>query len=120
MMAIRVLLDHDVREDNILLVSLLMAAPGVHAIAYAYPKVKIITAAVDQTVSKGRTFSYFLKLFSFFLDFHILPGLGNFGDRYFGTDASETMTGIKEECFSTETDASETMFGIKEENFSSE
>jgi len=30
------------------------------------------------------------------------------------------MTGIKEECFSTETDASETMFGIKEENFSSE
>lgn len=101
MMAIRVLLDHDVREDNILLVSLLMAAPGVHAIAYAYPKVKIITAAVDQTVSK---------------DFHILPGLGNFGDRYFGTDASETMTGIKEECFSTETDASETMSGIKEEN----
>ena len=38
MMAIRVLLDHDVLEQNILLVSLLMAAPGVHAIAYAYPK----------------------------------------------------------------------------------
>lgn len=38
MMAIRVLLDHDVLEENILLVSLLMAAPGVHAIAYAYPK----------------------------------------------------------------------------------
>ena len=38
MMAIRILLDHDVREENILLVSLLMAAQGVHAIAYAYPK----------------------------------------------------------------------------------
>ena len=39
MMAIRVLLDHEVLEENILLVSLIMAAPGVHAIAYAYPKV---------------------------------------------------------------------------------
>ena len=38
MMAIRILLDHDVKEENILLVSLLMAAQGVHAIAYAYPK----------------------------------------------------------------------------------
>ena len=38
-MAIRVLLDHEVLEENILLVSLIMAAPGVHAIAYAYPKV---------------------------------------------------------------------------------
>ena len=42
MMAIRVLLDHDVKEENILLVSLLMAAQGVHAIAYAYPKGNLI------------------------------------------------------------------------------
>ena len=42
MMAIRVLLDHDVKEENILLVSLLMAAQGVHAIAYAYPKGDLI------------------------------------------------------------------------------
>jgi len=71
MMAIRVLLDHDVLEENILLVSLIMAEAGVHSIAYAYPKVTIITAAVDPNISK---------------DFKILPGLGNFGDRYFGTD----------------------------------
>jgi len=70
-MAIRVLLDHNVLEENILLVSLIMAAPGVHAIAYAYPKVTIITAAIDPDISK---------------DYKILPGLGNFGDRYFGTD----------------------------------
>ena len=38
-MAIRVLLDHDVPEDNIFLVSLLMAEIGVHSIAYAFPKV---------------------------------------------------------------------------------
>lgn len=35
MMAIRVLLDHDVAESNILIVSLLMAESGVHSIAYA-------------------------------------------------------------------------------------
>lgn len=41
-MAIRVLLDHDVPEDNIMLVSLLMAEIGVHSIAYAFPKVDCI------------------------------------------------------------------------------
>jgi uridine kinase len=39
-MAIRVLLDHDVPEDNIMVVSLLMAEIGVHSIAYAFPKVR--------------------------------------------------------------------------------
>jgi uridine kinase len=41
-MAIRVLLDHDVPEENIMMVSLLMAEVGVHSIAYAFPKVKIL------------------------------------------------------------------------------
>jgi len=41
MMAIRVLLDHDVPEDNIILASLLMAEIGVHSIAYAFPKVRL-------------------------------------------------------------------------------
>lgn len=39
--------DHEVREDRIVLVSLLMAELGVHSVAYAFPRVKIITAAVD-------------------------------------------------------------------------
>uniref|UniRef100_A0A1I7WMK1 Uridine kinase n=1 Tax=Heterorhabditis bacteriophora TaxID=37862 RepID=A0A1I7WMK1_HETBA len=38
MMAIRILLDHDVPEENIYLLSLLMSEPGVHALAYAFPK----------------------------------------------------------------------------------
>ncbi|XP_072557898.1 uridine-cytidine kinase-like 1 isoform X1 [Paramormyrops kingsleyae] len=72
MMAVRVLLDHDVQEDKIQLVSLLMAEMGVHSVAYAFPSVKIITTAVDKKVNDL---------------FHIIPGIGNFGDRYFGTDA---------------------------------
>ena len=39
MMAIRILLDHDVPGENIMLLSLLMSEPGVHALAYAFPNV---------------------------------------------------------------------------------
>ncbi|XP_030839289.1 uridine-cytidine kinase-like 1 isoform X2 [Strongylocentrotus purpuratus] len=70
MMAIRVLLDHDVPQENILFLSLLVAESGVQTVAYAFPKVKIVTTAVDKAVNEN---------------FHILPGIGNFGDRYFGT-----------------------------------
>nr|XP_033792779.1 uridine-cytidine kinase-like 1 isoform X3 [Geotrypetes seraphini] len=72
MMAIRVLLDHDVQEEKIFLLSLLMAEMGVHSVAYAFPHVRIITTAVDKGVNE---------------EFHIIPGIGNFGDRFFGTDA---------------------------------
>jgi len=48
---LRVLLDHDVLEENISLVSLLMAEQGVHTIAYAFPKVQIITTAVDPDIN---------------------------------------------------------------------
>ncbi|XP_077496693.1 uridine-cytidine kinase-like lethal (2) k01209 isoform X6 [Amblyomma americanum] len=75
-MAVRVLLDHDVPEENIMLVSLLMAESGVHSVAYAFPKVRIITTAVDPVVTEK---------------FYIEPGIGNFGDRYFGTEALEYL-----------------------------
>jgi uridine kinase len=71
MMAIRVLLDHSVGEENIILVSLLMAEQGVHNVAYAFPKVRIVTTAVDPELNE---------------QCYILPGIGNFGDRYFGTE----------------------------------
>ncbi|PKK17495.1 uridine-cytidine kinase-like 1 [Columba livia] len=63
--------DHDVQEDRIFLLSLLMAEMGVHSVAYAFPRVRIITTAVDKRINE---------------EFHIIPGIGNFGDRYFGTD----------------------------------
>lgn len=74
MMAIRVLLDHDVAESNIIIVSLLMAQLGVHSIAYAFPKVQIVTTAIDLEINDK---------------FYIIPGIGNFGDRYFGTEPSD-------------------------------
>ena len=63
--------DHDVPEENILFVSILAAQLGVHSVAYAFPKVKIVTSAIDTHVDQN---------------YHILPGVGNYGDRYFGTE----------------------------------
>lgn len=71
MMALRVLLDHNVPEDRILFLTLIAAPQGVHTLAYAFPHVKIITTCVDRKVNS---------------QFFVLPGVGNFGDRYFGTE----------------------------------
>ena len=71
LMAIRILLDHDVKEENVMFVSLIMAEPGVHTIASVFPKVKIVTTAVDPKTNES---------------YHIVPGIGNFGNRYFGTE----------------------------------
>lgn len=71
LMAIRILLDHDVKEENITFVSLIMARPGVYTIASAFPKVRIVTASVDSDTNEN---------------FHIIPGIGNFGNRFFGTE----------------------------------
>lgn len=53
--------DHEVQEDKIVLVSLLMAELGVHSVAYAFPKVKIITTAVDKSLDDY---------------LHVIPGIG--------------------------------------------
>ena len=56
--------DHKVQEEKIALASLLRAGLGVHWVAYAFPKVKIITTAVDKGVDD------FLQ---------VIPGIGGFG-----------------------------------------
>lgn len=49
-----------------------MAELGLHSVAYAFPKVKIITSAVDKSLD----------------DFlHVFPG--DSGDRCFDTDSSD-------------------------------
>ena len=70
-MAIRVLIDHGVPEEHISFLSLLSAPEGIFNVSYVFPKVRICTTAVDEKLNDA----YF-----------IVPGCGNFGDRYFGTD----------------------------------
>ena len=55
---------------HISLVTLLAAKPGIEKIKKEFPQVHIHTAAIDPELN---------------LQKFIVPGLGDFGDRYFGT-----------------------------------
>lgn len=71
LMAIRVVLDHQVPEDKILYISLIASPLGLSNITNAFPKVRVITASIEEyTIEDGQ----FIK-----------GGFGNFADRYFGT-----------------------------------
>ncbi|KDP46392.1 hypothetical protein JCGZ_10232 [Jatropha curcas] len=69
--AISLLLSKGVPESNIIFLNLIAAPQGIHAVCNKYPKVKIVTSEIDATLDN---------------DFRVIPGMGVFGDRYFGTD----------------------------------
>ena len=74
LMAIRVLLDHGVAESAVVLVSMIAAPPALSAIAYAYPQVRVVVSEIDPVVEErdGR--------------FVIIPGIGSYGNKHFGTE----------------------------------
>ncbi|MBA0843781.1 hypothetical protein Goarm_000941, partial [Gossypium armourianum] len=47
------------------------APQGVHVVCKSFPRVKIVTSEIDIGLNEG---------------FRVIPGMGEFGDRYFGTD----------------------------------
>ena len=69
--AIEVLVDHGVRLDHIVFFNLVAAPEGIAQLVQRYPEVRIVTAAVDEGLNGNK---------------YIMPGLGDFGCRYFGTD----------------------------------
>lgn len=49
-----------------------MQAPqGIHAVCKKFPKLKIVTSEIDASIDEHA---------------RVIPGMGEFGDRYFGTD----------------------------------
>lgn len=68
--AIGVLLRAGVREDRIVLVDFLAAPEGIRAVHEAHPDVTIVTSSIEERLN-GHAF--------------MIPGIGDFGDRYFGT-----------------------------------
>jgi len=68
--AIEVLMDRGVRESNIIFINLIAAPEGIEAMRVKFPKVTIVTTEVDEKLNEK---------------FYIIPGIGDFGDRYFGT-----------------------------------
>lgn len=68
--ALKMLKEQKIEEKNILFVSLIAAPEGLTAVKKEFPNVNIITHVIDKGLNKNK---------------YILPGLGDFGDRYFGT-----------------------------------
>lgn len=69
--AVEILKTAGVKEDKIVFINLISCPQGINKLCNAYPKVKIVTGFVDKNLNSSA---------------FILPGLGDFGDRYFGTD----------------------------------
>eukprot|EP00744_Colponema_vietnamica_P012496 GILI01017534.1.p2 GENE.GILI01017534.1~~GILI01017534.1.p2 ORF type:complete len:251 (-),score=68.59 GILI01017534.1:151-876(-) len=69
-MAIEVLVAAGVDPRNILFVNVVACPEGIECITSAFPEVTIITAEIDERLNDVK---------------YILPGLGDFGDRYFGS-----------------------------------
>ena len=70
-LAIEELINRGVPEEKIVFLNVVSCPEGITILHNKFPKVKIITAAVDEGLNQNK---------------YIVPGLGDFGDRYFGTD----------------------------------
>jgi uracil phosphoribosyltransferase len=68
--AIRVLLANGAEEGNIYFLNVICCPEGIANLHAAYPNVTIVSAAMDSGLNE-RAF--------------IVPGLGDYGDRYYGT-----------------------------------
>jgi len=67
-MAVEVLKSKGVPEEHILFLNLIASPEGIENFAKKVPKVRVVTAFVDQGLDEHN---------------YIVPGLGDFGDRYF-------------------------------------
>jgi len=70
LMAIKALRDAGVQEDRILFLNVVSCPEGLRALAEGAPGVRVLTAALDERLNEAK---------------YIVPGLGDFGDRYYGT-----------------------------------
>ncbi|KAK9820354.1 hypothetical protein WJX72_009364 [[Myrmecia] bisecta] len=67
--AIQVLLQKGVEEARILFLALIAAPQGIEMICRQFPRVKVITSEIDAGIDEHT--------------FQVVPGVGEFGDRYF-------------------------------------
>lgn len=62
--------DHKVDPTKIIFANMICCPEGLRALAEAYPKVKVVTACIDECLNEDK---------------YIVPGLGDYGDRFFNT-----------------------------------
>jgi len=68
--AVKVLLEHGVRQNDITFVNLISCPEGLETLFKAFSDVIVVTGAIDERLNEHK---------------YIVPGIGDFGDRYFGT-----------------------------------
>ncbi|KAI3939353.1 hypothetical protein MKW98_022221, partial [Papaver atlanticum] len=69
--AISLLIRKGVPEPNIIFLNLISAPQGVHVVCKKFPRIKIVTSEIEIGLNE---------------EYRVIPGMGEFGDRYFGTD----------------------------------
>lgn len=70
MTAIREVITRGAVEENITFINVVSSPEGIFNIFAAFPKISIVTGWIDDGLNEKK---------------YIVPGLGDFGDRYFGT-----------------------------------
>lgn len=71
LMAINSLEQAGVKKENIVFINMVAAPEGVKALCEKYPEIRTISCVLDSHLNSEK---------------YIIPGLGDFGDRYFGTN----------------------------------
>jgi len=71
---------HGVDEGSIVLLNLIAAPEGIHKVCGKFPRLKVITSEVDNGIGPDNL---------------VTPGVGDFGDRYFGTVRSKDEFNMK-------------------------
>lgn len=69
--AIELLVQKGVPEAQIIFLNLISAPEGINAVCKRFPLLKIVTSEIDAALNE---------------EYRVVPGMGEFGDRYFGTD----------------------------------
>jgi len=69
-LAIEILKKRGIKEEKIIFLNLFSCPEGLKKVMTQFPKIRLITAVIDKGLNKNA---------------YIIPGLGDFGDRYFGT-----------------------------------
>ncbi|KAG4161819.1 hypothetical protein ERO13_D01G079000v2 [Gossypium hirsutum] len=77
--AISLLIKKGVPESNIIFLNLISAPQGVHVVCKSFPTLKIVTSEIEIGLNE---------------DFRVVPGMGEFGDRYFGTDDDDNLQAV--------------------------
>ncbi|XP_020531167.1 uridine kinase-like protein 4 isoform X2 [Amborella trichopoda] len=72
--AISLLIQNGVPESHIIFLNLISAPQGIHVVCKKFPRLKIVTSEIDVDLNE---------------EYRVIPGMGEFGDRYFGTDEDD-------------------------------